>query len=391
MKRDVGVDRVRSGPTVTPGRSLPQTSTAVKMTTMPTSRSTSTRYRLVRALPLLVIAASAVTDLCTPTQERYDAFLFIVPGLAAVAWGAVATMAFGVVGALVNTGLDAARGEPFLPAGLAGLVLMMVFSAVAAWTSTERQRYELEARRMREVAEVTQRAMQHPLPNRLGRLDLYLLYETSVAGAHVGGDFYKALHVPGKVRVMIGDVQGKGLGAVETAAVLLASFRESAYSEPDLPGVARRLQTSMERYSSRGDTTMADRFATVLLAEIPDDLPVVRLLSCGHPPPVRRHDGRTEYVSFREPSLPVNLPVAVDEEHVVEEVRFEAGDRLLLYTDGVSETRDDSGAFYPLDERLAAWATEPDERIPALLSGDLHRFSRHGLDDDTAAVLIAHR
>ncbi|MEU9028589.1 PP2C family protein-serine/threonine phosphatase [Streptomyces sp. NPDC048383] len=361
------------------------------MTIVTTPRSTSARYRLVRALPLLLIAASAVTDLCTPPQDRYDAFLFIVPGLAAVAWGAVATMAFGVVGALVNTGLDAARGEPFLPAGLAGLVLMMVFSAVAAWTSTERRRYEREARRMREVAEVTQRAMQHPLPDRLGRLDLYLLYETSVAGAHVGGDFYKALQVPGKVRVMIGDVQGKGLGAVETAAVLLASFRESAYSAPDLPAIARSLQTSMERYAARGDTAVADRFATVLLAEIPDDLPVVRLLSCGHPPPVRQHDGRTEYISFREPSLPINLPVAVDEEHVVEEVAFQTGDRLLLYTDGVSETRDDHGAFFPLDERLAAWATEPDEKIPTLLSGDLHRFSSHGLDDDTAAVLIAHR
>ncbi|MFD3875031.1 SpoIIE family protein phosphatase [Streptomyces sp. NPDC058623] len=62
-----------------------------------------------------------------------------------------------------------------------------------------------------------------------------------------------------------------------------------------------------------------------------------------------------------------------------------------MHTDGVSETRDDKGASYPLDERLAAWAAEPDERIPTLLSGDLHRFSSHGLDDDTAAVLIAHR
>ncbi|MFG2622457.1 PP2C family protein-serine/threonine phosphatase [Streptomyces sp. NPDC048507] len=361
------------------------------MIDMTPPRSVSGRYRLVRALPVLLIAAAAVTDVCTPAKDRFDAFLFIVPGLAAVAWGGVATMAFGVAGGLVNTGLDAARGEPFLPTGLAGLVLMMVFSAVAAWSSTERQRHEREARRMREVAAVTQRAMQHPLPDRLGSLDLYLLYETSVAGAHVGGDFYKALKVPGMVRVMIGDVQGKGLGAVETAAVLLASFRESAYSAADLPEVARRLQTSMERYAGRGDTAVEDRFATVLLAEIPDDSPVVRLLSCGHPPPVRQHNGHTEYVSFREPSLPVNLPVTVEEEHVVEEVAFTTGDRLLLYTDGVSETRDDNGTFFPLEERLAAWVREPNEKIPALLSGALHRYSRHGLDDDTAAVLIAHR
>ncbi|MEU6125886.1 PP2C family protein-serine/threonine phosphatase [Streptomyces sp. NPDC047123] len=351
----------------------------------------SVRYRLVRLLPVLLIAAATLTDLYTPARERYDAFLYLVPGLAAVAWGAPATMAFGVAAALVDAGLDAVRGEPFLPGGLAGFVLMMVFGAVAAWSSSVRERHEREARRMQEVAEVTQRAMQHPLPDHLDDLDLYLLYETSVAGAHVGGDFYKALRVPGKVCVMIGDVQGKGLGAVETAAVLLASFRESAYTAPDLPAIAHQLQISMRNYAARGDTVVADRFATVLLAEIPHDRPVVRLLSCGHPPPVRQHGGRTEYVDFRAPSVPINLPVAVDEEHVVEEVSFRPGDRLLLYTDGVSETRDHGGAFYPLKDRVCGWAREPDEKIAGLLADDLHRFSRHGLDDDTAAVLIARR
>lgn len=210
-----------------------------------------------------------------------------------------------------------------------------------------------------------------------------------MAGAHVGGDFYKALQVEGAVRVMIGDVQGKGLGAVEIAAVLLGSFRESAYTEPDLAAIARKLEASMRHYESRVGIDDADRFATVILAEIPTDRPVMRLLSCGHPPPVRQVRGHTaQYVDFPQPSLPVHLPVSVEHDHTVEEVPFEVGDRVLMYTDGVSETRDASGAFYPLVERVSAWQEVADREVLPRLAADLHRFSAHGLDDDTAAVLV---
>ncbi|MFF3429647.1 PP2C family protein-serine/threonine phosphatase [Streptomyces sp. NPDC002602] len=312
-----------------------------------------------------------------------------MPGLAAVGWGVWGTMAFGAAAIVVLTVLEADRGEPVVRAGLSFTVLVGMISVVAAWSSSVRQRREKELLHVRKVADVAQRAVQHPLPEHLGCVDLHLLYETSVAGAHLGGDFYKALQVEGAVRVMIGDVQGKGLGAVEIAAVLLGSFRESAYTEPDLAAIARKLETSMRNYASRVGIDDADRFATVILAEIPADRPVMRLLSCGHPPPVRQ--GRThaaQYVDFPQPSLPVHLPVSVEDDHTVEEVPFDVGDRILMYTDGVSEARDASGSFYPLVERVSAWREVADREVLPRLAADLHRFSAQGLDDDTAAVLV---
>ncbi|MFE6886749.1 PP2C family protein-serine/threonine phosphatase [Streptomyces sp. NPDC057694] len=352
-------------------------------------RTRITRYDLVRALPAVLIAAAAVTDAATPRRERYDAFLYVVPSLAAVSWGVLATLAFGAVAIGVMLLLEAMRGEAFMPGGLAATVLMLVITAVAAWCSSVRQRRERELRHVQQVADVVQRAVQHPLPKCLGPVDLHLLYEPSIAGAHMGGDFYKALQVPGAVRMMIGDVQGKGLGAVETAAVLLGSFREGAYSAPDLPALARNLETTMDRHAARVDVEDAERFATVILAEIPLDRPVMRLLSCGHPPPiVQPRGGPARPVVFEQVSLPVHLALGTNDAYTVEEIPFATGDRLLMYTDGVSETRDAAGEFYPLTERLAAWLHTPDQEVLPLLADDLRRYGGQAPDDDTAAVLV---
>jgi hypothetical protein len=93
-------------------------------------------------------------------------------------------------------------------------------------------------------------------------------------------------------------------------------------------------------------------------------------------------------VEFTDPSLPLSLAGLADQRHRVEEVPFGPGDRLLLFTDGVSETRDRAGVFYPLEERLRGWAGVPGERLPALLHTDLVAYGADGLDDDVAAVLV---
>ncbi|XIE81386.1 PP2C family protein-serine/threonine phosphatase [Streptomyces sp. SBR177] len=163
---------------------------------------------------------------------------------------------------------------------------------------------------------------------------------------------------------MLGDVQGKGLGAVETASVLLGAYRAAVTEAPDLAALADRLEAGLQQYGAWDpDSDAAERFATVLLLELPDHSDVVRLLSCGHPAPLLQHAGEVRPVLFTDPSLPLNLAGLYVSRHVVEEVPFGPGDRLLLFTDGVSETRDRTGTFYPLPARLGAWAAEPADRV----------------------------
>jgi serine phosphatase RsbU (regulator of sigma subunit) len=355
-------------------------------------------YLIGRLLPFLVIALSVVADSLTSDREPFGRVLFAAPALAAVTWGSRVTAGVGLLSMATSAGLAARRAED-VPGMLINETVLLAVTVAAVWSSRLRQNRELELRQMHSVAEAAQSALQRPMPSHLGSVDLHLLYEASAAGAHVGGDFYKALEVHGAVRIMLGDVQGKGLGALETASILLGSFRESAYTAPDLPAVAERLEFSMARYAERTqDSDVASRFATVLLAEIPDDEPVVRLVSCGHPAPIVQHRGVLKTADLPSPSPPVNLFGRQgdvlgpgDGDFDVQQLPFEPGDRLLMFTDGVSETRDDTGTFYPLEERMRAWIGEPADRMTTLLRADLVRHSGRGFDDDIAAVLVVRR
>ncbi|MFD7324407.1 PP2C family protein-serine/threonine phosphatase [Streptomyces sp. NPDC059875] len=351
-----------------------------------------TQINIGRALPVLVMILTVLADVLTADEERYDRLLAAAPALAAVTWSVRGTALIGLVAIVVGGLLGWRSGEPFVPDIVANEVALAAVTAVAVWVSRARERYERDLREVTAVAEVVQRVVLRPLAPRLGTVDLHLLYVAAAAKARIGGDFYEAVRVPGAVRLMLGDVQGKGLGAVETASVLLGSFRAAVNDAHDLPVLADRLEEGLGRYGAWDpDSDAAERFATVVLVEIPDDGNVARLLSCGHPAPLLQHGSGVRTVDLTDPSLPVNLAGLLDAHHRVEEVPFGPGDRLLLFTDGVSETRDRAGTFYPLEERMSRWVAEPGERLPALLHQDLAAYGTGGLDDDVAAVLVVRR
>lgn len=349
---------------------------------------------LGQALPFLVMVVAVALDLLTPDQERFDRLLVAVPALAAVTWTVRGTVVIGLVSMLLRAALGIARGEELAPTVLMNEAVLAAVTATAVWVARVRLRHERDLREVTAVAEVVQRVVLRPLSPRLGSVDLRLLYVAAAAKARIGGDFYEAVRVPGAVRLMLGDVQGKGLGAVETASVLLGSFRAAVNEAPDLAALAERLEEGLGRYRAWDpESDAAERFATVVLVEIPDDREVVRLLSCGHPAPLIQHGTRVRPVTFPDPSLPVNLAGLVDAHHRVEEVPFVPGDRLLLFTDGVSETRDREGVFYPLEERMRGWTAQPSHRLLTLLHTDLaaHGANGRGLDDDVAALLVVRR
>ncbi|MFF3945712.1 PP2C family protein-serine/threonine phosphatase [Streptomyces sp. NPDC001902] len=131
-----------------------------------------------------------------------------------------------------------------------------------------------------------------------------------------------------------------------------------------------------------------ERFATAVIVEIPPAADHASVLSCGHPPALLVHDGRTRAIEPVAPSPPVNLAALVGAGYHVDRVPLAVGDLLLLYTDGVSETRDPGGAFFP----LTAWSRQAATTAPAgflrLLHQALLRHSDGGLNDDIACIAI---
>ncbi|MEU5216724.1 PP2C family protein-serine/threonine phosphatase [Streptomyces sp. NPDC020807] len=352
-------------------------------------RAERTQLNIGRALPFVVIAVATVADVVTPDAERFDRFLVAAPALAAVTWSVRGTIAIGSLAVAVRALLSLPRSEPLVPVLLSSEVVIVLVTVAAAWVSRVRARYEQDLREVTAVAEVVQRVVLRPLPPRLGRFGLHLLYVAAAAKARIGGDFYEAVKVPGAVRIMLGDVQGKGLGAVETASVLLGHFRARAAGSPDLPALADSLDEGLVGYGGWDpESDAAERFATVVLVEFPDDRDVALLLSCGHPAPLVQHGTEVAAVDFADPSLPVNLAGLAESRHHVEEIPFGPGDRLLLFTDGVSETRDRAGTFYPLETRMRGWVREPAADLPGILHRDLAAYGADGLDDDVAALLV---
>lgn len=158
-------------------------------------------------------------------------------------------------------------------------------------------------------------------------------YASAADEARIGGDLYSVLDTPHGTRVLVGDVRGKGLDAVQTAAVVLGAFREAAYDEPGLRQVATRIEASVERHVPDGE------FTTALFGEVRGD-GMVELLQYGHVPPLRvAPDGTVTVLDAPDPWVPLGLGRLADGQPQSWHQPFGAGDVLVLCTDGVVEAR----------------------------------------------------
>ncbi|MFI9077339.1 PP2C family protein-serine/threonine phosphatase [Streptomyces sioyaensis] len=279
----------------------------------------------------------------------------------------------------VYNGLFESRRGPTALLSVAGVTAAGVVAAVM------RQRREAELASVRSIAEVAQRVLLRPVPRSAGPLRIAVSYTSAVAEARIGGDLYEVVTSPAGVRIIVGDVQGKGLEAVESAAVVLGAFREAAHDEPDLPAVGERVERALNRHLA------GERFVTAVLAEIGDG-PQATLLNFGHPAPlVVRPAGAVAFAAPPDRALPLGLTLPGAGAPAPYEVPFAPGDQMLFYTDGVTEARDAAGRFYPLDERAALLKDPDPEAALRSVREDLVDHAEGPLHDDAAMLLVRHR
>jgi serine phosphatase RsbU (regulator of sigma subunit) len=196
--------------------------------------------------------------------------------------------------------------------------------------------------------------------------------------ANAGGDIHDALITPFGVRLLIGDVMGSGLPASETGAQVLAAWRELAMSESSLPGIAVRLHTLISR------SEHPERFVTALLAGF--GCGGADMVCCGHPPPLLLRGGTASYVETF-PAPPLGLLDLADGWCKKFTVPFGSGDKLLMYTDGVTEARDTSGTYFPLAESaIAAMRTDTATGAEVATQGDTDRLLDGVLDSLRAHI-----
>jgi PAS domain S-box-containing protein len=167
-------------------------------------------------------------------------------------------------------------------------------------------------------------------------------YRAAAQGQEVGGDFYDVFTVgDGLWGIAIGDVCGKG---PEAAALTgFARYTLRALANADAARVLRELNES----ALRPPPLAPEQLLTVLfaVASVQDDALGVEIASAGHPPPlIRRADGAVQRVAVSGPLIGLMR----DPGYRSVRVALEAGDLLLLYTDGLTDARAPEGI---LDDR----------------------------------------
>ncbi|WP_079249548.1 PP2C family protein-serine/threonine phosphatase [Streptomyces sp. IMTB 2501] len=333
-------------------------------------------------LPLAAMAVVAAADVVVGPGVGFLPLVSLGPAFSGLVGGWRRTALIGVVALLVCVGLGLYDGLFEERRGFTAMASVAGVTAAGIVAALMRSRREAELASVRSIAEVAQRVLLRPVPRTAGPLQAAVSYTSAVVQARIGGDLYEVVASPHGVRVIVGDVQGKGLAAVETAAVVLGAFREAAHDEPDLVGLGERLERSVARELG------GEKFVTAVLAEFGPEHDAV-FLNYGHPAPmVVREDGGVDFAEPDSFALPLGLGEHGTEGPRPYRVDFIPGDQLLLYTDGVTEARDLGGSFYPLGDR-AGLLKEPDaERALEALREDLVRHVAGPLHDDAAMLLL---
>ncbi|MFD4227799.1 PP2C family protein-serine/threonine phosphatase [Streptomyces sp. NPDC058545] len=345
-------------------------------------------------IPLVLIAVITALDILLPEDIFLGPLLVMAPAITASFEGPVLTGVIGLLAVTAQTYISLNSGVLTTRNALVQIGALAMLSALTVFFCLIREQRSRQLARVRSVAEATQNVLLRPLPDRIGPLRIASLYLAAEDEALIGGDLYAAARIEGGTRVMIGDVRGQGMPAIGEAALLLGAFREAAYQHADLPALAAALDQSLSRYHADvepyDENEARERFVTALLLEIPDERHISRMTSCGHPAPLLLSQGHAVTVPSLHPAPPLGIGDMGPADYSSDVFTFDAGDALLLFTDGVIEARNRGGDFYPLVERAARWTESPPETLLHHLRGDLLAYVGGHLGDD-AAIIAIHR
>jgi serine phosphatase RsbU (regulator of sigma subunit) len=337
----------------------------------------------LRVLPYAFTAVVLAADLSTPKDVTFTSVLPVVPALAALGSRDLARTLLASVVALATMAAMFVYSGVAVDAMVASVAALVVVAAVSCTAVRVIGRQSQVLAHVRSVAETAQHVVLRDVPAALGQVQCAVTYSAAAAEARIGGDLYEAMATPFGDRLIIGDVRGKGLPAVEAAADVLGVFREAAYTEPDLVMVATRLHGLTHR------TLPEEDFVTAVLLSVTPDEPTVEIVNCGHPPPLRLRGGQVTTLAEEEPGPPLGLfELGEGGELRRERAAFVPGDSILLYTDGTTEARNKEGVFYPLPEFLAGASFEGPTGLVDLVMAGLVEHAGTRLDDDVALLAV---
>jgi serine phosphatase RsbU (regulator of sigma subunit) len=230
-------------------------------------------------------------------------------------------------------------------------------------------------------ADAMQRSLLPEEPPNIPGFEIGSVYESS-ARLDVGGDVFDYTILPdGRLAVVVGDVTGKGIDAAADMAMTKFVFRSLAH-EHSAPSELMRIANQVVL-----DEVEESKFVTMLYLTLDPATGEIACAGAGHPEPrLVRPDGSVVELAARG----LALGIAPDQEYPEAHAVLERGAAVVLFTDGVVESRLD-GALYGqtrLDRLLSERRALPAEELARAVVEDSRAFAGGGLADDSAVVVV---
>jgi serine phosphatase RsbU (regulator of sigma subunit) len=198
-----------------------------------------------------------------------------------------------------------------------------------------------------ELAREVQRSF---LPLRPPEVAGYEFFAHYAAALEVGGDFYDFIPLPQqRLAAIVGDVAGKGVPAALLMAKLSSDARFCMLTEPNAATAVTRLNASFHQAG------LTERFVTLALAVLDPATHTVTLVVAGHPSPLIYRSATSQCEEAVPPEV-AGLPISVEDGHEYRscQVCLEPGDRVLIFSDGVTDAMDRNDEPFRLQGICAA-------------------------------------
>jgi sigma-B regulation protein RsbU (phosphoserine phosphatase) len=247
-----------------------------------------------------------------------------------------------------------------------------------------KKRLQDEARRMERELDLARDIQMGLVPARPLIAGPWEVHGLVVPARQVGGDYFDFYELDGdRFGIAIGDVSGKGVPAALLMSNVQASLRAFCDGRRSLPSAMAEINRSVAR------TGVGGRFVTLFYAEIDHAKGELRYTNAGHNYPLlRRKSGEVEYLDRGG----LILGIFDGAEYEEGRIPLEPGDRLLLYSDGVSEAEDKTGSQFGDDRLFELWRSCGErptrEIVPCLFKAvEAFRADAPQSDDMTALVV----
>jgi serine phosphatase RsbU (regulator of sigma subunit) len=244
------------------------------------------------------------------------------------------------------------------------------------------EKVESERRAAQEL-EIAKQVQARLFPQTLPAVETLEYAGTCIQARQVGGDYHDFLDLGrGRFGLVIADISGKGIAAALLMANLQANLRSQCAIALDEP---ERLLRSVNQLFF--ENTNDSAYATLFFAEYDDKMRRLRYANCGHLAALLlRHDRAIE----RLDSTGTVLGLFKEWDCSITERRLFAGDTLVLYTDGVTESFNDAGEEFGeqrLIEALVKHRELPAHSVIASIVDEVQRFSSHEQHDDITLIV----